>query len=368
MRISAVIGANFGDEGKGLITDYLCANQSRSLVIRFNGGAQAGHTVLTPQGTRHVFHHIGSGALAGADTYLSRFFIVNPLLWKDEFETLKGKTQKVFIHPDALLSTPWDMLFNRALEKQRGTNRHGSCGVGIWETVLRSNSFYRTTARNLLRPHLMVNVKDYFVQRAKDLGVDLCTIWEWSSPKLVRDFVAACHHMMNHCVFADGTLVKHVGYENVVFEGAQGLLLDQDHSYSPYVSGSKTGLDNVKTLCEEMSLGNDVEAIYVTRSYLTRHGPGPFPTEDKDIRFADKTNNQNEWQGSLRFGHLNVHELCDRIRTDTDKMNVKPAIAITCLDQLPILNFLKLLLSTTVKKWWARYYSYGPTRNHVRVQ
>src|SRR5262245_50739362 len=69
VRATAVIGANFGDEGKGLLTDYLAAKDpAGTVVIRCNGGAQAGHTVVTPAGRRHVFHHLGSGSLAGAST------------------------------------------------------------------------------------------------------------------------------------------------------------------------------------------------------------------------------------------------------------------------------------------------------------
>ena len=80
----AVIGANFGDEGKGLMTDYFCSQNKKSLNIRFNGGAQAGHTVVTPDGKRHVFSHIGSGTFSGADTYLSEFFTLNPIMFMKE--------------------------------------------------------------------------------------------------------------------------------------------------------------------------------------------------------------------------------------------------------------------------------------------
>src|ERR1700730_14751416 len=73
-----VIGANFGDEGKGLAVDALAARMTRPIVIRFNGGAQAGHTVTTPDGRRHVFSHVGAGAFLDAPTFLSRFFVVQP--------------------------------------------------------------------------------------------------------------------------------------------------------------------------------------------------------------------------------------------------------------------------------------------------
>lgn len=138
--ISVVIGANYGDEGKGLVTDFL--SNSETLVVRFNGGAQAGHTVVTPEGQRHVFHHIGSGALRGAATLLSRFFIVNPFIFLKEVKEL-GFEPTVSIDPRASVTTPYDMLLNQAVERKRGEERHGSCGLGINETVTRSASLDR---------------------------------------------------------------------------------------------------------------------------------------------------------------------------------------------------------------------------------
>lgn len=80
--IKIVIGANFGDEGKGKLTDYYTKNADNCIVVCSNGGAQRGHTVLKSDGTRHVFHHFGSGTLNGADTYLPEDFILNPLVFR----------------------------------------------------------------------------------------------------------------------------------------------------------------------------------------------------------------------------------------------------------------------------------------------
>lgn len=92
MGARVVIGANFGDEGKGLVTDWLCA-QGAGVVVRFNGGAQAGHTVETPEG-RHVFHHLGSGTFCNVPTYLSQYFICNPILFLHELERLQASKCK----------------------------------------------------------------------------------------------------------------------------------------------------------------------------------------------------------------------------------------------------------------------------------
>ena len=87
-NVKVVIGSNFGDEGKGLMTDYFCAEASKRnescIVALCNGGAQRGHTVVTPDGIRHVFHHFGSGTFARATTYFGEEYILNPLAFRKE--------------------------------------------------------------------------------------------------------------------------------------------------------------------------------------------------------------------------------------------------------------------------------------------
>src|SRR5260370_26170356 len=115
-RAQAVIGAGYGDEGKGLLTDALAAEVGPdTLVVRYNGGAQAGHTVQAPDGRRHVFHHVGSGSFVGAPTYLSRYFVVNPLFFAGEVAELAavGLTPKNCIHPDARVTTPYDLTITQ---------------------------------------------------------------------------------------------------------------------------------------------------------------------------------------------------------------------------------------------------------------
>ena len=125
----------------------------------------------------------------------------------------------------------------------------------------------------------------------------------------------------------------------MIFEGAQGLLLDETHRYFPHVTRSRTGLTNVAGLCERIGL-DTLDAVYVTRSYMTRHGRGPFLTEDPTMRFADATNIPNEWQGTLRFGTLDVDLLEESITNDLRSaatlnvnLRVSASIAMTCLDQ-----------------------------------
>ena len=151
MEAFAVIGANWGDEGKGLITDFLCRQVENPLVIRYNGGCQAGHTVVSPEGVRHVFSHFGSGTLAGAPTYLSKHFVVNPILFNREYDVLveKGIVPKVCVHPDCIVTTPFDMMINQATEKARKGDRHGSCGYGLFETLQRVGTSFNFTVGDM---------------------------------------------------------------------------------------------------------------------------------------------------------------------------------------------------------------------------
>jgi len=130
-------------------------------------------------------------------------------------------------------------------------------------------------------------------------------------------------------------------YNSVIFEGAQGLLLDQGHKFFPHVTRSNTGMKNVSQIIKQLGYKNEeVEIIYVTRAYLTRHGEGPFPTELKEKPYSkieDLTNIPNPYQGTLRFGLLDLNELSETINKDiqnAEGLNYKVKLAITCLDQL----------------------------------
>jgi adenylosuccinate synthase len=348
MKLMAVIGANYGDEGKGRTVDYL-SNQE-TLVVRFNGGAQAGHTVTKRNGTRHIFHHIGSGTFKEAGTYLSRFFIVNPLVFVDEYEELRkrhGVDTRVIVDPMAFVTTPYDMMLNRAAELQRGlgTRQHGSCGMGINETVHRcTESHFMTYMCDFAYPDaLMRKLKrireEYVPRRMLELGLP-------EEPQYLRDenilrhFVRDCAEMREsvESIPWDAFMNdKGRRYRNVVFEGAQGLLLDEFGAGFPHVTRSRTGLTNIETLIAQAGLKETLEAYYVTRPYLTRHGAGPLPGEipgPPSPLFEDTTNVHNIYQGSLRFGTLVVDNLVERIQKDLSKYKspVTANLSVTCID------------------------------------
>jgi adenylosuccinate synthase len=146
---TVIIGGGFGDEGKGLFTDFETRRQGSKLVSRFNGGGQAGHTVLDGS-KRHVFGNFSAGTFAGANTYLSSRFLVNPLTTVEELNELQSEDRPViFAHYKARVSTIYDMVLNSIAEISRGADRHGSCGLGINETVTRHEAGFTLTVLDI---------------------------------------------------------------------------------------------------------------------------------------------------------------------------------------------------------------------------
>lgn len=323
---TVIIGAGFGDEGKGLATDYHAArndSDAGTLVVRFNGGAQAGHTVTTSDGRHHVFSHIGSGSLAGAATWLSRFFVSHPMLFFQEYDALQaiGARPTVWVDPDSPVTTPFDIMLNQASEAARGNARHGSCGMGFGETIERQLQHrYALYASDLDDSDLMHRrlqaIRDHYLpQRLQQLGLA-------PLPPALRDdaiierFIEDGHHF-SQLTRLRGCDILDSG-QRLIFEGAQGLLLDMDRGQFPHVTRSNTGLKNVVALARQSRI-QQLDVHYISRVYSTRHGAGPMRSELPAAPFpqlVDHTNRHNHWQGGLRHGWLDIDQISDAVRAD----------------------------------------------------
>jgi adenylosuccinate synthase len=365
MSVKIVIGAAFGDEGKGYTTDYLCRqNAGSTLVVRHNGGAQAGHTVTTDDGRSHVFHSFGSGTFAGADTFLADTFIFNPDYFLEEAAELHGmgvRDLMVYAHEDVKVTTPFDMMLNWAVEEARGTSNHGSCGCGINETMQRSN-------RTELHPHLSITIADmadpqtllrklmvvrdtWLPIRIKELQERLFVdadvseyVQDISNDELGKYAMNAYNCYRALTVVNNATECSMVDkYDHVVIEGAQGLLLDQDNKqFFPHVTHSNTGLVNPLRLLARWDI-KAASVYYATRCYLTRHGAGNLPHESETLSYPDQTNQPNKFQGSLRFAPLNLQLLSEAITHDLTHYDFSPVnqgllldvkVVMTCLNQM----------------------------------
>lgn len=342
----AVIGSAYGDEGKGLMTDIL-AHQGADIVVRSNGGAQAGHTVTTPDGKRHVFHHFGSGAFAGVASHMSQFFVSHPMFLLSEFETLRGMGAKTVIttDPRSIITTPYDMMINQFIEQQRAGGRHGSCGVGFGEAIERS-----------LRADFRITVGDLFSDKSiKDTLVKIRS--EWVNPRMValggdplseeQAAIVGNDMILERFIHDCEDFKAIVGIRQdsdmvgkILFEGAQGLLLDQDYGAFPHVTRSNTGLLNMAAIANEAEI-DGIDVYYMTRSYTTRHGAGPMAHEGEDMSYVeivDPTNVHNDWQGTIRAAPLDLEVLEKAISHDLKRVSteieVDAGIVVTCLDQL----------------------------------
>jgi adenylosuccinate synthase len=343
----AVIGAAYGDEGKGLMTDRLVWQHGSDTVVRSNGGAQAGHTVTTPDGRRHVFSHIGSGAFAGARTHLSQHFVAHPMFFLGEREKVAdlGGVVDVSIDPRAIVTTPYDILINQVVEDARGSSRHGSCGMGFGETIERNlRAETRITVADLTGNRLSLVSRlerirrDWVADRLAKLGIaEVPTRFAafLKDDGVFRRFLADADAFMDAVNVMDDSKIP----DGAVFEGAQGLLLDQDFGAFPHVTRSNTGILNMSLIAREAGIGS-IDATYATRAYTTRHGAGPLAHEGEDMSYADivdPTNVHNDWQGTIRSAPLDIDILAGAVRHDmgrSEGVSVSATLAVSCLDQV----------------------------------
>jgi adenylosuccinate synthase len=327
-RSILVAGLGFGDEGKGSIVDYLARRTQARLVVRYNGGAQAGHHVQNRAGQGHTFSQFGSGScVPGCRTLLSRHMLVNPWFLLNEASQLQSligcdPLGGLYVESEALVTTPYHVAANRLREAARGASRHGSCGMGIGETVdfalrhpadaVRVRDLYHDQlpsklgrVRERLLADLMDNpaIRTLLYDADTDVGVSCrsalyANAWE--------DMRLSAFRSRTHLVGPEflATELTFDGYS--IFEGAQGVLLDQEHGFAPHHTWSDCTFHNADEL-----LGDGphyVVRLGLLRSYQTRHGAGPLPTEDHALLglIRDDHNHSNPWQGDLRVGHLDL--------------------------------------------------------------
>lgn len=355
--VKVVIGANFGDEGKGLMTDYFChqstSQNKKCIVVLSNGGAQRGHTVDTIDGKTHTFHHFGSGTFSGADTYCSQFFILNPMTFRKEFEDLAslGCTPKCFVDFRCMWSTPFDMLVNQIVEQTREDKKHGSCGMGIWETKCRyekSPMLLNIKQFNNLnyeeKRNTLVSLRDnYFINRLNECGVkSVPSDWKdiFYSEFLLKNFIDDIKFFCENSINCTNDILKY--YDTVVCENGQGLLLDQSlvSFYGNNLTPSNTGSLNSYNLVNKTFGDKDfsMELCYVSRSYMTRHGVGRFETECKkesiNASMYDSNNVTNRFQDNLRYGELFIPGLIKRIDADSSICkDAKVSVAVTHMNE-----------------------------------
>lgn len=324
MKARVVVGTNKGDEGKGtVVATYTKEAKGPVINILTNGGAQRGHSILTKDGSM-TFQHFGSGTYHGADNYYSRYFILNPMQFVKEYDTLIVKPRHIYRDVNCRWSTPYDMMANLISEQQK--RRHASCCMGIWNTVkrykeTRTMTFDKFATHNIdAQLAYLDSVKKYY-ERNMDIPLEWRSTWD--SDALVKHFINDCWTMYNMSLVVTLNDLNGYKYDEVIFENGQGLLLCDTGVDSFETTPSNTGIAYAADIIADMGVNNfdGVSLHYVTRPYMTRHGDGHIEKEMSRTRISgsieeDRTNHFNDFQGEFRYGQLDIDQLGERIVKD----------------------------------------------------
>lgn len=322
--MKVVIGLGFGDEGKGLVTDWLCGQSPDSVVVRFNGGPQAGHTVHR-DGKRHIFASFGSGTLNGNKTYWDSMCPVDPDAFLSELRVLHEQqiNPDIFISHKCPIITPYDKFSNQ----QDSLNlSHGTCGMGFGKTIEREENHISLKVIDLLYPKIFKErlkvVKEYYHHK----GVKLPVSW-------VEGFEIACKHLLKFFILLEDSNFPN---DYIICEGAQGLLLDKDIGFFPNVTRSNTTTENLGI----NKFNINTKYYLVTRAYQTRHGNGFMTNLDKPHNIKSnpfESNVYNRYQGEFKRSLLDVDLLQYGIKNDPAlklASGKNRNLVITCLDHV----------------------------------
>lgn len=323
-----IIGLGFGDEGKGMFTDYLSSRHPKALVVRYTGGHQVGHTVVTDSNT-HVFSNFGSGTLRNIPTYWSKYCTVEPIGLIKEYDILieKGIIPKLFIDSQCPITTPYDIEANKESER---INKHGSCGVGYGATLAREENYYSLTFEDLFYPIIL---------RAKLEAIKEYYGFHKQNPSTIFNltpFFKAINRITTSEYIKKGNnleLLLPPLYPAHIYEGAQGLLLDKHFGFFPNVTRSNLGTKNIIEL-ENKSYSR---FYLITRAYQTRHGNGFMTNQDIPYNILvnpNETNISNTYQGDFRRSLLDVNLLEYAIGKDKNITKDETSLVITCLDHI----------------------------------
>ncbi len=283
MSTVVVIGAQWGDEGKGKITDFLA--RDADMVVRYQGGNNAGHTVMA-DGREYKLHLIPSGILYPEKMCLiGSGVVLDPEVFLGEVEGLKARgvrADKLRISPRTHVIMPYHRRLDLCDEERRGANRIGTTGRGIGPAYTDKASRVGIRVADLIDPEsleealkISLNLKNEVLTKLYGTDpFDFAEIYHTYSEygRRLAGFVADVSVLVNDAI-REG--------KNILFEGAQGTLLDLDHGTYPYVTSSHP-VAAAACLGAGVGPGKIDKVVGVAKAYITRVGEGPFPTELKD--------------------------------------------------------------------------------------
>ncbi len=280
-----VIGAQWGDEGKGKVVDLL--TQFADVVVRFQGGNNAGHTLVVG-GEKTVLHLIPAGILhPGKTCVIGNGVVVDPAVMVREIDTLKAKgvlqdDRQLVVSLDAHVIMPWHQALDLARERSMGEGKIGTTGRGIGPTYEDKVARRGIRIRDLIDEARLARKVAERLPSAQEELRRLGATSALQEGAIVAQYAELGRRLARFA--ADASLVLHQairGGRSLLFEGAQGTMLDVDHGTYPFVTSSNTVAGNAAT---GSGIGpTEIDTVVgISKAYSTRVGSGPYPTELKD--------------------------------------------------------------------------------------
>ena len=344
-----VVGAQWGDEGKGKIVDLL--TEHAQVVVRFQGGNNAGHTLVVG-GQKTVLHLIPSGVLhAGKTCVIGNGCVIDPTVLMKEIDALRARgflqdSAQLMISEHAHVICPWHRHLDILREKSRGGGAIGTTGRGI------GPAYEDKVARRGIRMRDLLD-SDRLRRRVKDrLGDALEEISRLARQARADEPLLDVEAILSEYLVLGSRLKEFVGEASlylsehvrkgtrILFEGAQGTLLDVDHGTYPYVTSSNTVAGNAAV---GSGLGPTAidKVLGITKAYTTRVGGGPFPTELTDAT-GDRLRKVGDEYGATTGRPRRCGWLDTVVLRYSTRVNGLWGLALTKMDILSGLETLKI--------------------------
>lgn len=278
-----MIGAQWGDEGKGKITDLL--SRSADVVVRSQGGVNAGHTVVVAEQTFKL-HLIPSGILyPSTECIIGSGTVIDPQVLIEEIEQLKAlgvTVDNLHISQTAHVTMPYHRKIDQASEESRGEYKIGTTGRGIGPTYADKSERTGIRVLDLMNPEHLRKQLGWTINYKNVILEKLYNLPPLDSEKVIDEYLKYAEYLKPFVVDSSLKIYEAVKEKkNILFEGAQGTLLDLDHGTYPYVTSSNPIAGGA---CVGAGVGPTTidRVIGVAKAYTTRVGEGPFPTELND--------------------------------------------------------------------------------------